>query len=471
MKKYFAFAAMALVAAMNFSCSENDNGKFTITDESGNQYPVGVVATFEGKVGTQATLAIGVYDRFDIYGVDFGDGNIITDTVCFENGGLRGEDGGEQPGTTHTRTTEFKGTVSGKGIVRVFGKSDMWTLGITGLMPTTFYEPSMVGLHELKISSVDIESLSLPAFESLTLLSISNCPVKSVNVSNQAALTSLSIIHTSTSAYNESPLASIDVSQNKELTSITLGSSFYKPGILTSVDLSNNTKLETIVVSNNKLKSITLPEGAEINQLSLDKNELTAIDLSKIKSLKSIQVNDNKLSSLDLSKMVEASRVNFYASNNELTELEIPVAVYNCEAQNNKLTKFSVKDASYSCKLENNALTIATLPVKPASLNTNAKKKRFTYNPQADMEVTPAGAVVDLSAQAKAQGELTEEVATTYTVKAGDATLVADTDYKIEDGKITFLKSQKGVVVEMTTTAFPKLTALKTKAFDVTVAE
>jgi hypothetical protein len=55
---------------------------------------------------------------------------------------------------------------------------------------------------------------------------------------------------------------------------------------------------------------------------------------------------------------------------------------------------------------------------------------------------------------------------------AGDAVLVEGTDYTIENGKITFLKSQEGVIVKMTNAAFPKLTTgIVTKPFNVTVLQ
>ena len=159
--------------------------------------------------------------------------------------------------------------------------------------------------------------------------------------------------------------------------------------------------------------------------------------------------------------------------NNKLTgdlDLTANKKFANVYVNGNELTSVKVDNVTKQFYFDNNKMTIATMPALPAGMNTTSKKKQFHYAPQADMEVTPAGAVVDLSAQAKAKGMEAEEVATTFTVKVGDAALVAGTDYTIADGKITFLKRQNGAVVEMTTAAFPALT-LKTKAFDVTVAE
>ena len=430
MKKYFVFAAMALATFMNYSCSDVDNPGNPTTGVyylDGKDYLANVVGTFQGEVGAEVSLTLGVYDPFDVFAVDFGDGKLIVDTVCYQNGGLKDENG--MTVEWRKSATVFKGTVAGKGIVTVYGNSDLWYMVLTGgIAPTSFNQERMQKLVQMSISGANMEKVELPQLNELTHFTFTNSPVKSVDISKATALTNLSIFNVADSKF-EPQLTTIDVSKNTKLENISMGYASYKKGALTSIDLSKNTALSSISLANNQLKSVVLPQSTS------------------------------------------ATNLNVYLSDNELSELVVPLKVRALEAQNNELTKVTIADATYSCKLENNALTIATLPVKPASLNSTAKIKRFTYNPQADMEVTPAGAVVDLSAQAKAKGELTEEVATTYTVKAGDAVLVADTDYKIEDGKITFLKSQKDVVVEMTTTAFPKLTALKTKAFDVTVAE
>ena len=447
MKKQSTMLAMLLsAAALNFSCTQVDN---PIADETtieldGQKYRVGSVATLVGTPGTELSLTLGVYDRFDIYGVDFGDGVIVTDTVCFENGGLRDEEGLTVEGTTHQSSTVFKGTVAGDGNVLIYGNSDLWLLGISGdAMPTSFTGEKVKNIVNLSISSANIESLDLSDLEILKSVSVSNTPLRSINLAGNPELTSVSIINTSVSAY-EPQLQSIDLSKNLKLTSVSLGSSFYKQGQLTSIDLSANTELETIVVGNNKLQSIVLPEGANVSQLSLEMNELESLDLSKLGSLKNLQVNNNKLTSLDLSKMVDANSITVNVSNNQIEELNVPVAVRTLEAQNNKLKKVSVVDATYSCKLENNQLTLATLPAKPAGLNTTAKIKRFTYAPQAALEVPAEVAELDLSDQLSAVGIEAEAKTTAFSfITASGANLVEGTDYEVTaPGKFKFTKAQ-----------------------------
>ena len=93
-----------------------------------------------------------------------------------------------------------------------------------------------------------------------------------------------------------------------------------------------------------------------------------------------------------------------YLNNNKLQKLIIPVEVATFEAMNNEISEFSVVDATKTCKLSGNKLTIATLPTKPAGLNSATKIKNFTYAPQADLEVKDfiTEAVLDLSAQLSA---------------------------------------------------------------------
>ena len=464
MKKLSILASVLLAsAALMTSCNDKDNPVIeepkTVIELDGQQYETDLVASLYGEVGKEVSLTIGVYDRYDIYGVDFGDGNIVADTVCFENGGLRDEEGAEVAGTTHKNATVFTGTVAGEGTIKVFGKSDIWLLSVLGnAVPAEFREGMEEKIQNLQLSGLNVDGIDFSKMSMLTSLSVNNSPVSYIDVSKNAELKSLTVLCTSQSEF-EPQLKSIDLSGNPKLEYLNLGSSFYKPGQLTSIDLSNNPALETIIVGNQKLTSITLPAGAKVSQLSLEQNELTELDLSVLGSLKGLQVNDNQLKSLDLSKMIEGSSINVNVSNNQLEELNIPVTVRALEAQNNKLKSFSVADATYSCKLENNQLTLATLPKKPAGLNSNAKTKRFTYAPQAPLQVPEEVTELDLSDQLTAQGILDAPATTSFGfhLYQSGAALVEGTDYQVvAPGKFKFIKAQNDqVIITMKNEAFP----------------
>lgn len=414
---------MMLALFMTTSCSiMNDNPVTPPTPEKttttitldGVDYEADVVATFKGEIGQEVSLTLGVYDDFDIYGVDFGDGNILTDTVCYQNGGLRDAEGITRTDTKHTKATVFTGTVAGEGNITVYGvnKSDIWYLVCSGnAIPTSFDQEKLKNVVQASFSGANVESIELPALECLTQFSFTNSPVKSVDISKATALTSISIFNTNESAF-EPQLTQIDLSKNTELEMVVLGGSTYKKGELTNLDFTNNTKLTQISAENNKLASVT---------------------------------------------GIPTSVKNIYLKDNELATLTFP--------------EFTAKG---TIQIQNNKFTLATLPTKP-SITTTSK---YTYAPQPAYQVNAAyteNDVLDLSSQLTTTGVASEPKTTTYTLKAGATTLTEGEDYQVvEPGKFKFLKSQaEPVHVEMATDAFPKFknaNAYVTTDFTVTVA-
>ena len=498
MKKILYFASALLTLGMMTSCVKYDNPideKIIIVDENGNKYETGLIATLTGQVGSEVSLTLGVYDLFDIYGVDFGDGVIKVDTVGNENGGVKDESGQTKPGTIHTGATKFTGTIAGDGVIKVYGNSDVWYfISDGGAMPTSLDQEKLKNVVQMTISGANVDNVVVPYTEVLKTFNFRNSPAKNVDVSQAPNLTSFSVENMTNSPYDNN-ITGVDVSKNTKLEYLYISvSSSDKEGHVESVDLSNNPAIKNVYVSGVHLKNIILPEGGEITTINLSDNELSALDFSKVKSIKSLLINGNKFETLSLAGLAESSMSTLTANNNQLTtidfagvlaekvalsvndnlltELDVPVVTNNLNAQNNKLKKFTYKGLSSSTRylrLQDNELTLATLPVKPEK--TTNYTKYFIYAPQADMEVAPNGAVLDLSAQASAQGVLEAAVATKFEFAAGETALKAGEDYKeTAAGVFEFLKSFQGVVCTMTTDAFPGLT-LKTKPFDVTVGE
>jgi hypothetical protein len=113
---------------------------------------------------------------------------------------------------------------------------------------------------------------------------------------------------------------------------------------------------------------------------------------------------------------------------------------------------------------------LATIPAQPAGLNTASKTKKFTYAPQAALQVAETVTTLDLSSQVTvANGELdpadyTKHLTanTTFSfVTAGGTALVKGTDYKVTaPGKFIFTKAQtEKVHGVMLNEALPKFTA------------
>lgn len=446
MKNLSYFGIMLFCATMACSCASDDKAitePYTTVTLDGYKYKTDLVATFKGQVGEEVTLGLGVYDPFDIYGVDFGDGIIVADSVCGENGGLKGEDGLTKPGTTHTSATTFKGTIAGDGVVKVYGKSDIWYLTISGnLMPTAFDQPKLANVVQVNISGAEVDEVVLPALPSLKQLSLNNSPVKKVDVSQVPTLTSLTI----NNMLAAGQLESIDVSNNTELTYLSLQGNATANGALASLDISKNTKLEGLYVQYNKIKEIKLAAAYDkLGTFNASYNELEAVNPAAMPAVKWFDVRNNKIKG-DL--VIPSEKLtNVYVNNNELTSVKVP----------------NVTKQFY---FDNNKMTLATLPALPEGMNTTSKKKQFHYQPQADMEVAPEGSVLDLSAQASAKGIEAEAQATVFTITAGNAALVEGKDYTVKDGKITFLTDQNEAIVKMTNAGYPDLN-LCTKPFNV----
>lgn len=439
MKKILYFASMMLAVFTVYSCTSLEdnpapkNIPVTIEDANGNKFETFAIATFTGEVGSEVTLGLGVYDNYDIYGVDFGDGKIVVDTVGNENSGVKGEDGKTLPGTTHTGYTKFTGTVAGKGSIIVYGKSDIWYLNLSGgALPTSFDQEKLQNVVQVSITGANVESLELPALEKMTQFNFNNSPLKSIDVSKATALTSLTINNTTASKY-EPQLESIDVSKLTDLDYLSLQGNNKASGKLTKIDLSNNTKLTKVYLNYNQITEVTLGDNL-ITDLNVSDNNLESFDLSKLTSMKNLYISGNKLKTLDLSPIKNKGNI----------------------------------------QIQNNLFTLATLPTKPAV--TTASK--YTYAPQPAYEVpaaiTDATTVLDLSSQLTATGILTEPATTTFKILAGTTELKENEDYKVvEPGKFSFLKSQtEKVHVEMATDAFPKFTgknAYVTTDFTVTI--
>ena len=435
------------------------------------------IFTLNAKVGDEVSIKPGVYDEFDVFTVDFGDGVLVTDSVGHQNKGVCFNDGTEtwpqKEGTIHTGITEFKGTVAGDGTIKVYGNSDIWYLAVTGAT-LAVDQPKLKKVVQFTMSKVAVESLDLTGLDDLKIFGFSQGSLKNINVKSNAALTNLTINNNTASAF-ESVLESLDLSGNANLEELNvMAASATKPGVLKALDLSANTKLTKLYAQYNALESVILPENAALSFANLQNNKIAAIDLSKVASLKDTYLNNNLLTEVDLSKVVAGA--NLYLDGNQLTTVNVPVIVKNLQLNDNKLTSATIAGATASCKLENNAFTLATLPAQPAGLSSASKTKKFTYAPQAAMQVAETVSELDLTSQLTvAKGELnpeTVEEAAAYTtwlenqtttfsfVTAGGTALIEGTDYEVtEPGKFKFLKAQEEKVhAVMLNAAFPKFT-------------
>jgi hypothetical protein len=421
---------MALAVVANYSCGEVDNpvekvDKATINVD-GKDVEVGLVASLLGAPGEEVTITLGSYSENDeTYAVNFGDGfsEDCIKKVGYQNmGPVDPENGGRVSATT------FTGTVGNEGVVKIYGNSNLWLLGLMGnIIPFEISEERMNNLVELRISGAPVDEFKAENLDKLETLSITNTPVETVDVTMAQNLKNLSIIQTAQSTC-DSKLASINLSSNKALKNLTIGA----PGTtkvcpMTSIDLRANINLESVNLQNNQLTEILFGEN-KITDLYVQNNKLESLDLRMLTKLKNLWASNNLLTSIDLSYIVEKGRAN----------------------------------------IDNNCFTLATLPTKPANISAS----KYTYAPQPALEVPASAFILDLTDQLTTQGVLDEPATTEYTfVTASGTTLELDEDYEvITPGKFRFLKTQtEKVHGVLTTAAFPKFTganAYVTTEFD-----
>ena len=341
---------------------------------------------------TERTFGLAGYEEYDRFYFDMGDGNLVKTDSIFS-----------YPATY--KMTTFKGTPTGEGNITLYGNADnlyyFSTYGGDALESTDLSKVTKI--NTLSVTGANLNAIDLTALTELT------------------SLKSLSILN--------NQLEELNVANNPELTEVKVTGNK-----LTKLDLSANTKVEQIIADNNQLAEITFNGEAINSTINLANNKLKAVDLSKVNT-NYIDVQKNEITSLDFSSQTKKFTT-LYVNNNKLTSLSVPVECGNFQANDNVLESFEILNCTKSCKLENNKLTLATLPTKPEGLNTTSKIKKFTYAPQADIVVpeTLGDKPLDLSSQVSSTGILTEAAATTFTVKAGDATLAENTDYTISNG-------------------------------------
>ncbi len=416
---------LALAAGASFCAYADDTNK-TITWPDGTSHEVKPVVTMKVAVDgeTERTFNFGSYQNEAYYAIDFGDGElVVTDSIGY---------------TTSTASkAAATGVAKGEGVITVYAENadDIWYFSTSTGMSTTS----------------SIESIDLTSLKKVQQMSIGGAAVETMDLSACDSLRNFTAA--------KGALTAMDFSNNPELTSLNL-----TDNKLASLNISKNTKLDQLTIYNNELTALDLTANAAITGLYAYGNKLTSVKFAEGAALKTINLNDNALTEIALPEITGSSSM-LYLNDNQLVELTVPTSVGTFEAANNKIAKISLVDCTKSCKIENNCLTIATLPAKPAGLNTASKIKKFTYAPQAPAEVTRAltkNSVLDLSDMLTAVGEFEEGNATTeYTfINAAGDTLKAETDYTVvEAGKFQFTNENTGrIYAAMTNAAFPKAT-------------
>ena len=139
-------------------------------------------------------------------------------------------------------------------------------------------------------------------------------------------------------------LTTIDVTQNKKLTSLNV-----EYNVLTSIDISNNTKLTELSFVGNKLTTLDAGNNVSLIRINGNDNKLETISLPQSKLLAVLSVKYNKLKSLDVTRNEGLDSLE--CDWNSLSELDLSrntsLVYLNCQ-----VNKLKTLDLSNNSKLE-----------------------------------------------------------------------------------------------------------------------
>lgn len=259
---------------------------------------------------------------------------------------------------------------------------------------------------------------------------------------------------------------------------------------MANLDLSGMKQLIHLTVSNAGLTDITLPPSPSLFELFLDNNNFSEFDFSKIEGVSDFGISGNRLTEADLSSVT--TLCNLALSNNKLTSFSAgnnpalnTVLLSHNEIENVDLSgapgleqltldhnKLSHLDISKTPRLRvlyvnNNLFDFSTLPRPRSGLNV------YHYGNQQALHIEEVNHQVDLSTQAEVDG-----TPTVYTWFIGvpefdeegnlsGESLIEGTEYTIEGGVTTFLRSNPEVMCVMTNPLLPEL-YLYTNTIDAT---
>lgn len=181
---------------------------------------------------------------------------------------------------------------------------------LESLTVTDFSDLETVDLSEnANLATVDItgaaslETLNLPAGTDLTSVTV------------QGTLTGGAVT-------NRAPITTLDLSQNKALSNVTINGTE-----IASLDLSNNTWLTAVDVADNYINTLNLTGTYGLVTLKAGSNHLYSIDLPTVaKDLVTLDLSGNLLQELTLPKLPKVT--SFDVSDNQLKTIDVDQLTY-----------------------------------------------------------------------------------------------------------------------------------------------
>ena len=256
--------------------------------------------------------------------------------------------------------------------------------------------------------------ISLEEAQSITNIDIS---ASLLQVKSLVGIEYFSNLETLDCSFNR--ITSLDLSGNKKLTEVNVGSnrltSLLLPTSVTAVDASNNKlttldvsaakNLTTLNVANNTLGSLNVAQnkalvelnctGNDIATLNLNNlllleelycggNDLAALNVTKNTALTALECNDNSLTALDLTK--NAALVTLNCRDNQLPSIHLGSTLFTTiDCANNQLNNLNVSTFTKLKSLDCSHNNIATLDVAKCAV---IETLNCSYNNIASLNVS-----------------------------------------------------------------------------------
>ncbi|MCD0474319.1 T9SS type A sorting domain-containing protein [Flavobacterium sp. EDS] len=184
----------------------------------------------------------------------------------------------------------------------------------------------------LDLSNSNISSLAgIQNFTALTYLDCDFNNLQSIDVSQNKLLTKLSL--------HDNKLTKLDVSANKELYNLT-----FSKNQISTIDLSQNTKIHSLAADRNKLSTIDLSANPEIEALYCGNVNLTTLNVSNLPNLINLNCTYTNISEIDVTANPKLEML--YFNNANLTTLNVsknPLLTH-LNVANNQLTTLDLSN-------------------------------------------------------------------------------------------------------------------------------
>ena len=202
----------------------------------------------------------------------------------------------------------------------------MFNNGLSGTLDLS----RMKNLSSIDIDNNNVESLLLPATNTLVSISCINNKLSAIDVAGRGGLRTMNITGNAVETLDLSGLSALEdlyAAENAitEVKSVadcrvieTFNVSYNK---LTSVDISGAPSITSLYLQNNELESLSLENNPNIAWMNVCSNHIESLDVSRLTDLRLLYADDNEIGSIDLSNSPLCMQLKL--GNNRLSSIDV----------------------------------------------------------------------------------------------------------------------------------------------------